>query len=155
MKIFIFFLTACLLFTVAADAQSFVKRLPKPGDIAVQHGRLSNDSGTVIIVPADKTINAFRPITNVAAYAEPGHILMAGAGVAYEHLKYDAKADKWKAEWSIAAVGWAGAPLDGSKTDAVSYGIMFGLANNLIMFGPALNNGKLMGVVSIGINLNN
>lgn len=147
-KIF-FIISSLLLFSVCLSAQSFFKAVPKK-----ETSGLQLSSGAT--APAATTMTAWRPVTNILAYAEPQHILMAGAGVAYEKLQWDDTAQKWKVSWSIATMAWGGASVDGTtKTDAVSYGVLFGLANNLIMFGPALNNGKLIGVVSIGINLNN
>lgn len=101
-------------------------------------------------------MNAFRPITNIAAYAEPGNILMAGAGISYQHLKWDATTAKWDCLWSISAMGWAGGSVaPKTPTEAISYGVMFGFLNNLIMVGPALNGNKLQAVISVGISLNN
>lgn len=101
-------------------------------------------------------MNAWRPMANIAAYAEPGNILMAGAGLSYQHLKWDITNQRWNCQWSVAAMGWAGGSVaPKTPADIISYGIMFGVLNNTIMVGPALNAGKLIGVISIGINFNN
>jgi hypothetical protein len=142
----IIYLLAILLFGCSAKAQSFFKPLPR-----VTRMNFAMASGQT-----DSILNAFRPITNIAAYGEPGNILMAGAGVSYQHLQWDVVAQKWNCLWSISAMGWAGGSVAPSTPAQIgSYGILFGVLNNLIMAGPAINDGKLMAVVGIGINLNN
>jgi hypothetical protein len=81
---------------------------------------------------------------------------MAGAGLPYQHLKWIPTTKKWYCEWSVSAMGWAGGSVAPSTpAQAVSYGIMVGFYNNLIMVGPALNGNKVQAVVSVGISLNN
>lgn len=147
-----------LLFTITMMAQSFIRPLPRPMRVQAVRSMALNDSVTTVIT--GNTINAVRPIVNFAAYAEPGHILMAGAGAAYEHLKYDTKAEKWKAEWSVSAIIFGGAGINPSGTDIpapITYGLMVGFFNNLINLGPVYNagTGKVGAAVAIGINLNN
>lgn len=153
MKVFLFLVL--LASGLGAQAQSFFAPLAKPTGKFVSR-RLSLAADSVTMTPSPTTENAFRPITNVAAYAEPGNILMAGAGISYQHLKYDAPTQKWTCVWSVSAMGWAGGSVAPSTpAQAVSYGIMVGMLNNLIMVGPALNGNKVQAVIAIGINLNN
>lgn len=147
-------MASLIAMAVVAEGQSFFERVPKPFDHTVNPGVMG-----VAPAPGEPTeMNAVRPVTNIAAYAEPGHILMAGVGVSYEHLRYDTPSARWKSTWSISALTWAGAGLAPNGTEdkpsAVTYGLMAGFFNNLIMLGPAINNGKLIVAVGIGINLN-
>lgn len=141
---------ASIMIFMAANgsAQSFFKPLPKvatPGKFARAQG-----------ITEDSTIYAFRPIANIAAYAEPGNILMAGAGISYQKLKWDIVNQKWNSPWSISGLMWAGGSVaPNNPTQAISYGIMFGVLNNLIMVGPAINGKKVIATVAIGISLNN
>jgi len=134
---------------------SFFKRLRKV-EMPWEPVRTNKLYFRQVIRAVDSSMNAFRPITNIAAYGEPGNILMAGGGVSYQHLIWDAHGQKWNCQWSIAAMGWAGGSVaPKTPADIVSYGIMGGFFNNLLMVGPAFNGKKLMAVVAIGINLNN
>jgi len=106
----------------------------------------------------DSTLNTWRFIADIAAYAEPGNILMAGVGYGYQHLKYNFAAAKWNAQWSINAVGFAGGSVaPTTPASIVSFGVMAGIDNNLFMAGPIYNPGtKQFGIaLSIGISLNN
>lgn len=135
-----------------SSAQSFFKPLPKREQIVSSGGRFR----ALVNTSMDSTMNAWRPIANLAAYAEPGNILMAGAGISYQHLKWDIANQKWNCQWSISALGWAGGSVaPKTPADAISYGIMFGALNNLIMVGPAINGNKVIATVAIGISLNN
>ncbi len=142
---------ACALVAGQGSAQSFFKALPKREQI-VSNGRMH----ALVNTSMDSTMNAIRPIANIAAYAEPGNILMAGAGISYQHLKWNISTSKWNCQWSISGLMWAGGSVAPSTpTTAVSYGLMFGFLNNLIMVGPAINNNKVIATISIGINFNN
>lgn len=161
------FLLVVLLFTIGGlSAQSFFKPVPKVKAQAspiTYRGILSTNNQLVISpdqplpVPGkDSSVNAFRPIANMVAYAEPGNILMAGAGLSYQHLNWNLTTQKWYCAWSVSAMGWAGGSVaPKTPADAVSYGVMFGVLNNQIMVGPAINSGKAQAVISIGISFNN
>jgi hypothetical protein len=155
MKVLLVFLF--LLSAGAAGAQSIFAPVPKmQGRFLARPFAAIADSATVVPVGDGATQNAFRAITNIAAYAEPGNILMAGAGISYQHLKWVAATEKWNCVWSVSAMGWAGGSVAPSTpAQIVSYGIMVGFLNNLIMVGPAINGNKVQGVVAIGISLNN
>lgn len=144
-----FLMLASIVLSCTASAQSFFKPVPKVN-------ARTNFAFRAITVTKDSTMNAWRPLVNIAAYAEPGNILMAGAGLSYQHLKWDITNQRWNCEWSVAAMGWAGGSVaPKTPADIMSYGIMFGVLNNTVMAGPAINSGKLIAVISIGINLNN
>jgi hypothetical protein len=145
-----------LLVSTICNAQSFFKPLPKYVERAKYSFKLQTSGDSAKMTSLIGTMNAFRPIANIAAYTIPGNILMTGAGVSYQHLTIDSTM-KWYCQWSISALMWAGgqiAPTNGNYS-VMSFGIMFGVLNNLIMVGPALNNGKVIGVISIGVSLNN
>lgn len=148
-----------MLVCINSYGQSFFKPLPRSTEFYTERIRSYNPNQPLIRTIAflkDSTLNAWRPLANIAAYAEPGNILMAGAGLSYQHLKWDVINQRWDCQWSIAAMGWAGGSVaPKNPADIVSYGIMFGVLNNTIMAGPALNAGKLIAVISIGINFNN
>lgn len=106
----------------------------------------------------DSTMNAWRFIADIAAYAEPGNIAMAGIGYGYQHLKYDYSAQKWNCLWSVNAVGFAGGSVVPSTPASIaSFGVMAGIDNNLFMAGPIYNPGtKQFGIaLSVGISFNN
>jgi len=42
-----------------------------------------------------------------------------------------------------------------TQSEIVSYGLMLGLFNNLLMLGGAVNGNKIGGVIALGLNLNN
>lgn len=160
LKIIVLMLLASCVIIHNSMAQSFFKPVPKVKATAMRYNTgnpfAAPRTALPAVAPKDSTMNAIRPILNVAAYAEPGNILMAGAGISYQHLRFDQPSQKWYCEWSVSGMGWAGGSVAPSTpAQAVSYGIMFGILNNMIMAGPALNGKKLQAVVSIGISLNN
>lgn len=158
-------LIAAIIMAHSVTAQSFFKPLPKREQIVVINQNMLAPNGEVtgrfkslaiVNTSMDSTMNAWRPIANIAAYAEPGNILMAGAGISYQHLKWDITNQKWNCQWSISALGWAGGSVaPKTPADAISYGIMFGVLNNLIMIGPAINGNKVIATIAVGISLNN
>lgn len=150
---FVLSIFLCLL-TGSAYNQSFFKGIPKPTEARRSYSAYSMELAPVAAM--DSSLNVFRPIANIAAYAEPGNILMAGAGISYQHLKYDYVAAKWNCLWSISGIMWAGGSVAPSTpAQAISYGLMFGVLNNLFMVGPAINGNKVIATVAIGISLNN
>src|SRR5882724_799208 len=133
-----------LLFAVSCFSQSFFKPLPKVKSPQVQARKVTRafiQPDQPLPVPlVDSQVNAIRPIANLIAYAEPGHILMAGVGLSYQHLSWSVANQKWRCSWSISGMGWAGGSVaPKTPTEAVSYGIMAGFLNNMVMFGPAFN----------------
>lgn len=106
----------------------------------------------------DSVLNAWRPITNIAAYGYPGNLLMAGAGLGYQHLVFSSLTQRWTAQWSVNAMGFAGGSVAPTTAASIaSVGILAGVYNNLVMFGPGYNFGtkQFMAIISIGISLNN
>lgn len=135
--------------------QVFYKPIPDPYEFQGTHHFKINKLDSAVYLEA--TMNSIRPVANVAAFTVPGAILMTGAGISYQHLKYIDSTSKWYCVWSISAMGWAGTQVISSTGQyaTISYGISLGLLNNLIMIGPALNNGRIIGVIALGISLNN
>jgi len=147
------FLILPLLAGMAVSAQSPFKPLLKVKAPTTRFVR-----SAVPVVVKDSLQNTWRFIADIAAYAEPGNILMAGIGYGYQHLKYDYAAQKWNCLWSVNGVGFAGGSVAPSTPASIaSFGIMAGIDNNLFMAGPIYNPGtKKFGLaVSVGISLNN
>jgi len=152
MKKLTLFISMALIVSVSFSQSAF-KRLPKPAAAAVSAKNLKYGA---TVSATDSVFNAFRFVTNIAAYAYPGNIAMAGAGLSYQHLDYNFATQKYTCKWSVSGMMWAGGSLaPKNPSEAVSFGVLFGAFNNLIMVGPAINGGKAQAVVSIGINLNN
>lgn len=147
-----------LLFTFIAtsfigNCQAFLKPIPK---VVVAQKETFGFRALALASASDSFINVIRPVASLLAYSQPGNILSAGAGVSYQHDVWDATANKWNCEWSVSAMMWAGGSIAPSTpSQAISYGIMFGVLNNLIQIGPALNGKKVVAMLSIGISLNN
>lgn len=148
-------LFAALLLTFQISfGQSFFKPIPKVKAPTVSlFSRVMGAS----LTPADSTINAIRPTAAISAYAEPGNILMAGVGIAYQHLKYDYTNVRWQSQWSVGIYGFAGGSVaPQTPSDLISVGILAGFYNDLIRVGPIYNmNGKFGAAISIGINFTN
>lgn len=145
-------LSLTLLLTVTCCcAQSPFKPIPKL-HLSIQELQAT---GPFLV---SSPINAWRPIANIAAYGEPGNLLMAGAGYGLQHLSYNTITAKWVCIWSINAIGWAGGSVAPSTPASIaSFGLTLGLDNNLIQVGPAYNPGtrQLLLAVAVGISLNN
>ena|ERR1700743_3561745 len=140
-----------LFIGVFANAQSPFKSLPK-----VAH-TYSPFAHTETATP-DSTTGAWRFIANIAAYAEPGNIAMAGIGYGYQSLTWNSATQKWVSNWSVSGCAFAGGSVVPSTPASVmSVGVLGGILNNTIMAGPIYNFGtKQFGVaISIGISLNN
>jgi len=144
--------TIAILFALSiacscSHGQSFFKALPKK---QAAHGFSVSPTGQT-------TMNAIRPVVNVASYSVPGNRLMTGAGISYQHLSWDEPNQKWRSEWTVNALAWYFVPLnDEDQTNGkVAYGVSFGFFNNLIMVGGATDGKYGMATVGIGINLNN
>lgn len=160
MKLKLFLLTMLMGIFMAGMGQSFFKSLPKHTVTVSKAMRAPSQYDSIIVAPAVTTMTAIRPVASIAAYSEPGHILMAGAGISYESLKFDVVADKWKSVWSVSALIFGGGGINPSGPDTpsfVTYGILVGFFNNIINIGPTYNYGsKKVGIaIGIGINLNN
>lgn len=154
------FLVGMTFLASAASAQSFFHRLPKiqPAYLSDAPRKVSLYSLGLTAPSTDSTMNAIRPITIAAAYSEPGNILMAGAGLSYQHLTYSTSTGLWSCQWSVSAIGFAGGSVAPSTPASImSVGVLGGFLNNLVEIGPCYNFGtKQVGVaVALGINFNN
>lgn len=142
MKVFLFVIAICFSFTV--NSQSIFKRLPKPSGIH-----------TALAEGAASDLYAFRAIVNVGSYAIPDNSLLNGMGVCYGHFVYNPNTDKMEAQWSINALAWDKASLNGDP-NTFAYGLSMGVWNNRILFGGATSNlKKFFATIGIGININN
>jgi len=149
------FLTIFSLFIVGfSSAQSFFKPIPKVG---YNYSVNQANGTTVLTIKADSIFNTFRPVANIASYGLPGNIMLTGAGVSYQHLKYDINSQKWNCIWSVNAMGWLTATPDPAQSNPnlASYGLALGFLNNLILVGVAANDNKFFGTLGIGVSLNN
>lgn len=154
MKLRLLLLTFSVICSMACSAQigDFFKPLPKPASAAVGHGKFT--------LSKDSTMNTIRPVANLASYgfSHGSGSLLTGAGISWQHLKYDYSTNKWSAVYSINALGWYSAPLSSSDgSTAFAYGLSLGLLNNMIMIGAAYDtkNNIVLPTIGIGISLNN
>lgn len=142
---------AALLLTVGMSyGQSIFKPVPKVT-------MLPRVFRGVAALP-DSFLNAVRPVVGVAAFSEPGNQLMTGAGLGYQHLKWNYGTAKWEAEYSVSLLFWAaGSVSPGPQIPAFAVGPTLGLFNNLILLGAGYDftHGRYIGAVSLGISLNN
>lgn len=154
-KIVLFLISFGALFAQTGFSQSFFKSMPKVAQVQKAHVFSMTLAPTAL---PDSFTNAFRPIVGVAAFSEPGNQLMTGAGVSYQHLKWDYSAQKWQSEWSVSGLAWAaGSVSPGPQTPAFAAGPALGLFNNLILVGGAYDftHKQWIAVLSLGISLNN
>lgn len=148
----LFLLSAC---TLGASAQ-FFKPVPKPG--MNKHNMALSATATT-----DSTFSGIRPVAIAAAYGyQSGGVstLMAGTGLGWKHLIYDATTQKWNSQYSINMIAWAQGQIAPSGTInpfAFSFGPTIGLVNDNIMFGAAwdFSHGKPMIILSFSIPTNN
>lgn len=135
--------------SLTIQAQSFFQPLPKPALIKAHHFGVSLSGAT--------TMNVFRPVANLLSYGitNDNGALLTGAGVSYQHLKWDDASQKWTVIWSINGLAWYAAPLSTDQSTAFAYGASVGILNNLIMVGAAYNGTKFFPTLGIGISLNN
>lgn len=143
----------------AGYAQSFFKPLPKERRLSTvidqRRYEVLADSEAVAI---SLVVNAWRPIVSIAAYAEPGHLIMTGAGAGYQHLVYNAQSQKYECQYSISVLGWAAGNVSpGPQNPAFAFGPAVGFFNNLLLVGGAYDftNKKVIAAISLGISLNN
>lgn len=140
----------------SVHAQSMFSRLPPPA--SRQHFLSMQVFGDSVLPPlAAPTMKAFRFVTNVLTYSEPGHVLMGGAGAAYQWLRMDATTQKWYSDYSINVLMYGGAGVSPPNAAAVAAGLSLGFLNNLITVGGAYNfeTKKFGPTLGININLNN
>lgn len=153
-----FFILAICLLPSFLHAQSFFKPIPKP---TFSYGVVSPNSTEPSATTAPGgviTLNAWRPIVNVVAYAEPGNKLMAGAGPSYQHLVWDEGTGKYYCKYSFSGLMFLGGSVaPKTPSEATSFGAMVGVFNNLINVGviPPITSPGWQAVISIGISLNN
>lgn len=159
MRAKLLFLTLAVLTANAISAQSFFKPVPKP--VTHPYG-VSNPFATTqapTTAPGGVVkMQAFRPIVNIAAYAEPGNKLMAGAGISYQYLTWNESNGKYESTLSISGLMFAGGSIaPKTPSEAVDFGAMVGFKNNLINIGviPPITSKNWQAVISVGISLNN
>lgn len=150
----VFLILICIFFSYALSAQSFFKPLPKLQPRAAQRNTRNLITPTTV-TSTDSTYGAFRPVM-VTGYSLPDNHIMGGAGFGFQNITYNYATQRSYVNYSINFVGFAGGAIPPKgQGDVISYGIMIGALNNLVMAGAALNAGKVQAVVSFGINFNN
>lgn len=150
MKLILFILFICM--SASCSAQ-FFSRMKAPARAPVNTALRGRPVGVTAV---DSTFNSFRPVANIAAFAVPANSLMAGMGVSYQNLTYTYATGKYFCNWSVSGVMFAGGNIAPSlPTATLTYAVLVGAFNNLIMIGPGLNDGKFQFIASIGISLNN
>jgi len=138
-------------FIHSAFAQSFFKALPKK-----QHVVTTNLRFSPTVTATDSTFFAFRPEANIAALSVPSFQAMAGAGFGVQNITYNFLTQRYYCNYSINAVMFAGGNIAPSvPTPTLTYAIMIGALNNMVMAGAGINGGKAQFIVSIGILFNN
>lgn len=159
MRLMILLMAIAIVSTGSLSAQSFFKPVPKvashPALVRGAYGVIGPDQ-PLPTPGTDSSVNAFRPIANLAAYAEPGDVLMAGAGVSYQHLTWNVASQKWYCPYSISALAFAGGSVAPNMPSQIArVGVMIGVWNNKIMIGPATDGKRVMAVVGLGVSFNN
>lgn len=104
-----------------ANAQNFFKPIPK-----VSQRSYGMSLYHVATIQHDSTLNVVRPIISALAYAysDKGSLLMSGAGISYQHLKYDYNQEKWSMQYGVSFLMWAnGAIAPTTSAGAVSMGV--------------------------------
>lgn len=144
-KITILTLIAIMFFGVT-NAQSFFKAVPKP--ITLHFAVADSTIGT----PA--TQNLIRPVANIASYTIPGNSLLSGAGIAYEHLKWNATTGRWDEVWSINALAWDKASLTGDPSQ-FAYGIAAGILGKGLIGIATTDMKSFFLTLGLKINFNN
>lgn len=110
-----------IMATTFAHAQNFFKPIPKFEQRS--YGMSLYHTATI---QQDSTINVVRPIISALAYAysNKGSLLMSGAGISYQHLKYDYVQQKWAMQYGVSFLMWAnGAIAPTTSAGAVSMGV--------------------------------
>ncbi len=137
-----------LSISVSASSQGFFKPLSKKPEY--------NNLKGAHVTSSDSTFFSVRPIANIAAMSLPAFQAMAGAGIGLQNITYNYNSQRYYCNYSINGIMFAGGNIaPATPTPTLTYALMIGFLNNLIMIGPGLNGGKIQGIISIGISLNN
>jgi len=141
--------------TVACYSQGFFGSVKKPSP---QLRSAVAKTGTLIT-------NEFRPIVNLISTGyqvnrhsdstQPGVTTLTGAGISYQHLKFNEATEKWNAIWSINAMAYIGTRISGEQMGTDWYGLSFGIFDNKIHIGSATDFKNIVIDIGIGIPLNN
>lgn len=150
--------TLFLLISSATSAQSFFGSIPKPQKSTPQLVKALTASQVVEVTETEK--NLLRPVTNIASYIIGKDVkessIITGAGVGYQHLKYDASTEKWKIVYSFNALLYGRIALGNeSNGKKMLTGFSLGAFDNLIMIGYATDFSNSYGTIGVGIPLNN
>ncbi len=132
MKLLLVFILAA--FSISANAQSFFKPLPLPGNAKV----------SATANPAIQ--NSFRPIIGVTASITDGTQLAGGVGISYQHNKFDDQSQAWITQYSVS--GLAFLDTQGSVLAGLGFGFL-----NLFNVGPLYNFGTKKFGIMTGITI--
>lgn len=132
-----------LLFTVTFCEAQFFKPKPLP----------STELKIGLSVANPIVQNFVKPIIGVTASVSNGTQLAGGAGVAFQHDKFDATSNSWIIQYSISALGFLGT--NGTKITGTG-GFILGIpgTNGLIQTGPGYDftNKQLVLLTGVAIN---
>lgn len=135
-------LASVLLFSMSASAQFFKpKALPTA----------QNKFGATVTNQFVK--NFFKPIIGVTALVSNGTQLAGGAGIAFQHDKFDAASNSWVISYSVSALGFLGT--GGGKITGTG-GLVFGIpgTGGIVQIGPGYDftNKQIVLLTGVGIN---
>jgi hypothetical protein len=122
-----FILSFFLIFaTLASQAQSPFKPLPKPG-YPFTLGATADSSKL--------TVNAVRPVVAITAAVSNGTQLAGGFGAGFEHLVWDPASQSYITVYSISALAFLGT--NGTSITGTG-GLVFGIpgTNGIVGVGP-------------------
>lgn len=158
---FTFVFLICTIFCISMNAQSFFGSVPKPKNIQQVTLLKKGQPLTALDIAVTETEkNLLRPVTNIASYIIGKDVkessIITGAGVGYEHLKYNAATEKWNIVWSVNALLYGRIVLGNeSNGKKLLSGISIGAFDNLLMVGYATDFKNSYGTIGVGIPLNN
>lgn len=156
---FILALAGVLFIGSASFGQGMFSRLYKPNYTFAQYPSAKSAHANAAVVPdsiaiSAPTMQAFRFVANAATYAEPNHIAMAGMGVSYQWLKYNATSQTWVSTLSVNGLLYGGGSVTPPNTAVYGAGLSVGVLNNAITLGGAYIIPTHSVVFTIGANIN-
>lgn len=135
MKFKLLLLVFSIAFSVSCSAQGFFKPLPKPGAQLKATATATNPL----------VQNNIRPVVGVTALFSDGTQLAGGAGVGWQHNKWDDPSQSWTTVYSLSAIGFLGS---NGTSATFSAGLVLGVLN-FLSAGPVYNfNTKKFGLAT-------
>lgn len=137
-----------------AQMPSPFERIAKPTPATVKFLKAVGDSTSSPLV-----VNAVRFAITPVSYSYPGNHVQVGAGIVYEHMRYNSSTVAYDVAWGIGAFAWYNTPIttgNAGTTPPVSYGpaVLFPWTNGLVLAGGSFDGHTFGGVVGLNIKLN-